>query len=198
MDNPTTPTDEHPAAKRMRLEFEAKYGSNSALMRAANKWFNVRSDYGDAWNRDRERPITEDDVEQAERAMLALASTPAVTAEPVRWLVGLCGDSLDKAAVWSRSPTPEEIGGWPGESVVTPLYASPVHQPCAAPSAEQELRNIVNAKRWGRERFDDDSAFADWCTSRAGHTLMLIERERAAPSADGVAGDSKPDSGHTT
>lgn len=73
---------EHPAAKRMRLDFEAKYGAKSALMRAANNWFNVRTQYNEAWNRDREQPVTESDVEEAERAMLA--TQQAVQGEPAR------------------------------------------------------------------------------------------------------------------
>lgn len=50
-------------------------------------------------------------------------STPAGEPEPLRWLVSLRGAPLDGAAVWSRQPTSEEMGTWPGESVVTPLYA---------------------------------------------------------------------------
>lgn len=72
--------NEHPAAKRMRLEFEAKYGRFSPLMRAANHWFNVRTQWNEAWNRDREQPITESDVAEAERAMLAAAPSTATAA----------------------------------------------------------------------------------------------------------------------
>jgi len=38
-------------------------------------------------------------------------------------------------------------------------------------AATQELRNIAEAKRFDRERFDDDTAFADWAQSRARHAL---------------------------
>lgn len=37
--------------------------------------------------------------------------------------------------------------------------------------ALQELRNIVNAKRFDVEVFDDDTAFADWAQSRARHAI---------------------------
>lgn len=78
--------NEHPAARRMRLEFEAKYGRAAPLVRAANHWFNVRSQWGDAWNRDREEPVTENDVAEAERAMLAsaLSLTSAVVRQEER------------------------------------------------------------------------------------------------------------------
>lgn len=32
-----------------------------------------------------------------------------------------------------------------------------------------ELRNIAKAKRFDRQHFDDDTAFADWAQSRARH-----------------------------
>lgn len=38
-------------------------------------------------------------------------------------------------------------------------------------AATQELRNIAEAKRFDRERFDDDTSFADWAQSRARHAL---------------------------
>lgn len=36
---------------------------------------------------------------------------------------------------------------------------------------QQELRNIADAKRFDRERFEDDTAFADWAQSRARYAL---------------------------
>lgn len=56
---------EHPLAKRMRLEFDAKYGDMAEVMRAMNRWYKARKDWGDYYNRDREKPVTEDDVEAA-------------------------------------------------------------------------------------------------------------------------------------
>lgn len=38
-------------------------------------------------------------------------------------------------------------------------------------AATQELRNIADAKRFDRNTFDNDTAFADWAQSRARHTL---------------------------
>ena len=38
--------------------------------------------------------------------------------------------------------------------------------------ARQELRNISEAKRFDRDRFDDDTAFADWAQSRARYALQ--------------------------
>jgi hypothetical protein len=43
---------------------------------------------------------------------------------------------------------------------------------------ERELRNIAEAKRFDRERFDDDASFSDWAQSRARHALS------ATPTAD--------------
>jgi hypothetical protein len=36
---------------------------------------------------------------------------------------------------------------------------------------EGELRNIVNAERFNRERFRNDTEFADWAVSRCRHKL---------------------------
>jgi hypothetical protein len=60
---------EHPAAKRMRLEFEAKYGDMAGVMREMNRWYNMRADWNAAFNRDREKPITEADVNEALQAV---------------------------------------------------------------------------------------------------------------------------------
>ena len=35
-----------------------------------------------------------------------------------------------------------------------------------------ELGNIAHAKRFDKERFHDDSGFADWAQNRATHTLL--------------------------
>lgn len=37
--------------------------------------------------------------------------------------------------------------------------------------AEAELANIVNAERFNRERFRDDTEFADWAQSRCRHLI---------------------------
>jgi hypothetical protein len=40
-----------------------------------------------------------------------------------------------------------------------------------AERAELELHNIANAERFNKERFRDDTEFADWAQSRCRHTL---------------------------
>jgi len=40
--------------------------------------------------------------------------------------------------------------------------------------ARDELSNIANAKRFDREKFDDDRSFADWAQSRARHRLAAL------------------------
>ena len=47
-----------------------------------------------------------------------------------------------------------------------PLSATPANARAVA-----ELRNIANAERFNRERFRDDTEFADWVVSRCKHTL---------------------------
>lgn len=64
---------EHPAAKRMRLEFEAKYGDMADVVRAMNHWYNTRKDWNESYNRDREKPITETDVDAALQAVFSAA-----------------------------------------------------------------------------------------------------------------------------
>jgi hypothetical protein len=53
------------------------------------------------------------------------------------------------------------------------LYARAALQ--AAPAVDApaltELKNIAEAKRFNRDHFDDDTAFADWVQSRARHIL---------------------------
>lgn len=51
------------------------------------------------------------------------------------------------------------------------LNAEPVP---AVDLAAQELRNIVNAKRFDRESFTSDTEFADWVQSRARHILASV------------------------
>lgn len=40
-----------------------------------------------------------------------------------------------------------------------------------------ELSNIAFARRFDREYFSDDTAFADWAISRAGHALTQPPKE---------------------
>ena len=44
----------------------------------------------------------------------------------------------------------------------------------AMDTAVKELRNIVNAKRFDRPHFANDSCFADWAQSRAEYSLGII------------------------
>lgn len=53
-------------------------------------------------------------------------------------------------------------------------------------AAIRELENIVNAKRFDRERFDSDTGFADWVQSRARHTLAECRKPELWPSTHGV------------
>ncbi len=65
------PSDEHPAARRMRERFEGKYGDLSDVMRAASGWRKAWADWQRPFNHAMEQPVTEEDVEAAEMAMLA-------------------------------------------------------------------------------------------------------------------------------
>ncbi len=47
--------------------------------------------------------------------------------------------------------------------------------------AVRELENIVKAKRFDREVFDDDAGFADWVQSRARHVLKACEDGSGVP-----------------
>ena len=46
-----------------------------------------------------------------------------------------------------------------------------------------ELMNIANAKRFDRERFENDTAFADWAQSRA--RAAIAEFLKPAPAVLG-------------
>lgn len=65
--------DEHPAARRMREDFEKKYGQHHPIALALRHYYNTRKEYDDAWNRDREKPVTLEDVECVEREVFAAA-----------------------------------------------------------------------------------------------------------------------------
>jgi hypothetical protein len=58
------------AAVRVRQRFEEKYGDMSDVVRAINAWQRTVEDYNRACNRDMERPVTDQDVDAAESAML--------------------------------------------------------------------------------------------------------------------------------
>lgn len=73
----------------------------------------------------------------------ALASGPSAGAEPVKWLLGVKGEPLNKHSAWEREPTESElqriseIGSVKrNQWLVTPLYATPA----ATPPAEKEVR----------------------------------------------------------
>lgn len=74
MPTPTADDPEHPLARKLRLQFEAQYGDGAPLIRAANHWFAVRTDYNEPWNRDRATPVTAADEDAAGAAMLAIGS----------------------------------------------------------------------------------------------------------------------------
>lgn len=91
------PNTEHPAAKRMRENFEAQYGDMHPIALALRRYYNARSAYSDGWNRLSEKPTTEADVDAAEQevfaAVRAFAATPsppvaAVPATPVASPIG--------------------------------------------------------------------------------------------------------------
>jgi len=45
---------------------------------------------------------------------------------------------------------------------------------CNAHLAAAELKNIVDAQRFNRDHFANDTEFAEWVLSRARHTLGLL------------------------
>lgn len=62
---------EHPAARRMREQFEAKYGDLSDVMRSINNWRSTVEDFRRPCNSDMESPVTNADMDAAEEVMLA-------------------------------------------------------------------------------------------------------------------------------
>ena len=48
--------------------------------------------------------------------------------------------------------------------------------PVSATLATRELANIANAERFNRERFRDDTEFADWAVSRCKHALAAADK----------------------
>ena len=74
---PAVDGDEHPAARRMREDFEREYGRHHLIASAIRKYYNTRKNYDDAWNRDRETPVTLDDVLEAEREVFRAAARAA-------------------------------------------------------------------------------------------------------------------------
>jgi hypothetical protein len=79
---------EHPSVRRMREQFEAKYGSESPVMSAIFNWRNVVADFHRPYNSEMETPVTDADMDVAEQEMLtairlygAQPRIPAVTDE---------------------------------------------------------------------------------------------------------------------
>jgi len=61
---------EHPAARRIRESFEQKYKDLAGVMRTILAWRHAWAEYQRPYNRDMQEPVTEDQVDQAERGML--------------------------------------------------------------------------------------------------------------------------------
>ena len=106
---------------------------------------------------------------EAEKVIRSLA--PEAKGEPVAWKVIAPAGFTRGIYEW---PSEDTLETWKMEgNTVIPLYAS--LQPSAGEDREdaalKELGNIANAQRFDRERFDDDSAFADWAQSRARFIL---------------------------
>lgn len=71
---PARNDDEHPAAKRMREQFEAEYGQNHPIASAIRRYYLTHKEYDEAWNGDREKPVTLEDVNAAEAGVFAAAA----------------------------------------------------------------------------------------------------------------------------
>jgi hypothetical protein len=86
-----------------------------------------------------------------------------------------------------RNAKPLHEGGV-GENTVylaPEMYASlarTLAQPVEQTRALTELKNIAEAKRFNRDHFDDDTAFADWVQSRARHFLAAQPAQTEQPS----------------
>ena len=95
--------EEHPAARRMRERFEAKYGAEANVMRAVFAWEAVVADFNRPYNQDMETPVTDTDVATAESEMLAA--------------IRLYGAQKEKSAVTpkvlsaEREPAPPSCAG---------------------------------------------------------------------------------------
>jgi hypothetical protein len=63
--------EEHPGARRMRDRLEEKYGEMQQVASLLHHYYITRRDLDANWNRQRERPLTEDDVGAAEQAVFA-------------------------------------------------------------------------------------------------------------------------------
>lgn len=93
--------------------------------------------------------------------------------------------SLYLVARWEAQAPPVQNRSRPE----CPMGNQPCHNPaCAercdlvdppvqgtADDAAAELRNIVNAERFNREHFRDDTEFADWAQNRARHALARAQ-----------------------
>lgn len=75
---------EHPAARRLREAYEAKYGDLSGVMPRIQRWHNALTDLRRPHNRDMERPVELEDVERAEAEMLTAIRDYAKTTPNTR------------------------------------------------------------------------------------------------------------------
>lgn len=73
-----------------------------------------------------------------------------------------------------------------------PLSHAAIARDCAEHDCEQELRNIANANRFDRERFEGPDSFCDWAQSRARHTLRNVMEGREGTSPLMPASAARP------
>ena len=67
--------------------------------------------------------------------------------------------------------------------IVAQVRRARASEPPDAILAIEELKNLVNAQRFDRDSFANDTEFAEWALSRARYTLGLIERASETKSA---------------
>lgn len=108
----------------------------------------------------------------------------AEPAEPVQEAVAPIVGKLDAYAHPDNAERRRFMGhiGWMPVELADWLVLSAALRGIVTPRVEaeamRELENIVNAKRFDRKMFRDDTEWADWAQSRARHTLSRMKREK--------------------
>lgn len=135
------------------------------------------STYGIPWD---ELAQQQQEAAETERTIMT-AMTPCPEDHPlmIAWKAHQATEEFANSKKWAAYPEHLQGSLW---ALFMAGFNAAERRATAAESAlaaaREELHNFVRAERFNRERFRDDTEFADWVQSRAQHTLAKI---KAAP-----------------
>jgi hypothetical protein len=168
-------TDEHPAAKKMREQFEAKYGDMSNIMRAINGYCHTVGQFRRPYNSEFEDRVTNADLEKAEADMLASIRTEAavLARQPAAIDKDATGDIEEAREILENMVRSIELdGNYSTEATCTFLRQALNCLPVAAPLANEaskpapSVEQIIQAHAGEAQANLDRDALKTWWKGR--------------------------------